>query len=124
LLVCLCIIFFFQAEDGIRDPLVTGVQTCALPIFPPARATRHLLATSARPGPHGFFTSGSCKKQNIGNFCLTGRIRLLWTGQSGPAKEVSRCLKSFAQGWIMNIRSPTSTMKDCMGMEVLPACWF
>src|SRR5687767_15808926 len=27
-----CIIFFFQAEDGIRDKLVTGVQTCALPI--------------------------------------------------------------------------------------------
>src|SRR5205823_10713030 len=26
--------FFFQAEDGIRDKLVTGVQTCALPIFP------------------------------------------------------------------------------------------
>src|SRR6266536_807313 len=26
------IFFFFQAEDGIRDPLVTGVQTCALPI--------------------------------------------------------------------------------------------
>src|SRR5258708_37184421 len=25
-------IFFFQAEDGIRDDLVTGVQTCALPI--------------------------------------------------------------------------------------------
>src|SRR5258708_28337203 len=29
----LCIFFFFQAEDGIRDDLVTGVQTCALPIF-------------------------------------------------------------------------------------------
>src|SRR5207244_7730048 len=26
---------FFQAEDGIRDDLVTGVQTCALPISPP-----------------------------------------------------------------------------------------
>src|SRR2546427_11589256 len=26
--------FFFQAEDGIRDLTVTGVQTCALPIFP------------------------------------------------------------------------------------------
>ena len=25
-------VFFFQAEDGIRDRLVTGVQTCALPI--------------------------------------------------------------------------------------------
>src|SRR5258708_31683862 len=33
-LVCLNVIFFFfQAEDGIRDDLVTGVQTCALPIF-------------------------------------------------------------------------------------------
>src|SRR2546426_3475096 len=32
------IIFFFQAEDGIRDYKVTGVQTCALPI-------------SSRPGP-------------------------------------------------------------------------
>src|SRR5690625_6472896 len=26
-------IFFFQAEDGIRDGHVTGVQTCALPIY-------------------------------------------------------------------------------------------
>src|SRR2546429_5908881 len=28
----LAIVFFFQAEDGIRDVAVTGVQTCALPI--------------------------------------------------------------------------------------------
>src|SRR5256885_6033145 len=34
--------FFFQAEDGIRDYKVTGVQTCALPIF----AASHL-------GPRG-----------------------------------------------------------------------
>src|SRR2546429_902438 len=27
-------VFFFQAEDGIRDVAVTGVQTCALPIYP------------------------------------------------------------------------------------------
>src|SRR5688572_21074944 len=30
------VFFFFQAEDGIRDLTVTGVQTCALPIFIPA----------------------------------------------------------------------------------------
>src|SRR2546425_13209876 len=70
--------FFFQAEDGIRDKLVTGVQTCALPIcrrrsrspeagggargrcVPPARAGRAPRPTSrggkapraapARPG--------------------------------------------------------------------------
>src|SRR6266487_6661978 len=28
-----CFFFFFQAEDGIRDGRVTGVQTCALPIY-------------------------------------------------------------------------------------------
>src|SRR6266446_329367 len=28
-----CAVFFFQAEDGIRDYKVTGVQTCALPIW-------------------------------------------------------------------------------------------
>src|SRR5687768_17690822 len=28
------LVFFFQAEDGIRDVAVTGVQTCALPISP------------------------------------------------------------------------------------------
>src|SRR2546425_9915535 len=32
LVYCFCFFFFFQAEDGIRDKLVTGVQTCALPI--------------------------------------------------------------------------------------------
>src|SRR5687767_15182996 len=41
--------FFFQAEDGIRDKLVTGVQTCALPIL---RSTRprssHARASSWR----------------------------------------------------------------------------
>ena len=31
--------FFFQAEDGIRDWSVTGVQTCALPIFGSSRKT-------------------------------------------------------------------------------------
>src|SRR6185437_5922833 len=32
---CFCFFFFFQAEDCIRDKLVTGVQTCALPISMP-----------------------------------------------------------------------------------------
>src|SRR5688572_9129766 len=37
-----CFFFFFQAEDGIRDLTVTGVQTCALPIStcPPAGRRR------------------------------------------------------------------------------------
>src|SRR5205085_4804179 len=41
--------FFFQAEDGIRDLTVTGVQTCALPISPiPPRAVGLTLASGKR----------------------------------------------------------------------------
>src|SRR3989440_8084752 len=32
-LIIFIVFFFFQAEDGIRDLIVTGVQTCALPIL-------------------------------------------------------------------------------------------
>src|SRR5687768_17689693 len=39
-------VFFFQAEDGIRDVAVTGVQTCALPIC-------SRLAISTARGPSG-----------------------------------------------------------------------
>src|SRR2546430_9929836 len=39
----LTLIFFFQAEDGIRDLTVTGVQTCALPILPPAMKLKTLI---------------------------------------------------------------------------------
>src|SRR5256885_13676936 len=35
-------VFFFQAEDGIRDYKVTGVQTCALPISVLSRAVREV----------------------------------------------------------------------------------
>src|SRR5690606_33138270 len=61
-----CIIFFFQAEDGIRDFHVTGVQTCALPIHfgelePLMDATEEALQQVPDVGPivanhiHAFF---------------------------------------------------------------------
>src|SRR5262249_16495904 len=47
----MCSVFFFQAEDGIRDWSVTGVQTCALPIsdVPAGRAHRNVTAIDAVP---------------------------------------------------------------------------
>src|SRR2546422_5396644 len=61
--------FFFQAEDGIRDVAVTGVQTCALPISVDVRhgaiaglgalladrriAARGRVAVAVGPGQHG-----------------------------------------------------------------------
>src|SRR2546425_6161100 len=45
------IFFFFQAEDGIRDKLVTGVQTCALPILVGDRDVPEPCQTRARWAP-------------------------------------------------------------------------
>src|SRR6516164_7366910 len=42
------VFFFFQAEDGIRDGTVTGVQTCALPIC--AADYVHKILLGATPG--------------------------------------------------------------------------
>src|SRR3989440_9178840 len=54
-----CLFFFFQAEDGIRDLIVTGVQTCALPISRAADAAAarfrkiHVLCNNAGVGVVG-----------------------------------------------------------------------
>src|SRR5205807_7107793 len=42
--------FFFQAEDGIRDYKVTGVQTCALPIFLESGCASRTTAVDPGPG--------------------------------------------------------------------------
>src|SRR6266436_3516866 len=66
-------LFFFQAEDGIRDVAVTGVQTCALPIsgrqraVPPHRARRHGDRRSRRwPGGQGAPRS---EERRVGKEC-------------------------------------------------------
>src|SRR5437867_10509449 len=42
------VVFFFQAEDGIRGRTVTGVQTCALPISARISRAREILAALER----------------------------------------------------------------------------
>src|SRR5699024_12059020 len=50
--VLLVLFFFFQAEDGIRDRNVTGVQTCALPIYPVRGLPRGAeIASGSSPRP-------------------------------------------------------------------------
>src|SRR2546427_12922169 len=58
--------FFFQAEDGIRDLTVTGVQTCALPISQngrqggdPAKLARALVAIAGEDPPPRRFIAGA-----------------------------------------------------------------
>src|SRR2546430_12430146 len=57
--------FFFQAEDGIRDLTVTGVQTCALPILP------HVVKRDGRREPFDrqklrASILKSCEKRSVG----------------------------------------------------------
>src|SRR3989337_2799930 len=68
--------FLFQAEDGIRDATVTGVQTCALPILTPARS----MPTSVPP---------ACwTGRNPGGARFRGAVPyLLPPGQAPPAWE-------------------------------------
>src|SRR5438105_6376932 len=79
--------FFFQAEDGIRDPLVTGVQTCALPIFRvPALLERVGLADRARE-PISRFSKGMVQRLGIAQ-ALLGDPDLLVLDE--PSEEIGR----------------------------------
>src|SRR5690349_22428293 len=63
------VIFFFQAEDGIRGLYVTGVQTCALPISrsPPRRPARSCPGTDGRPPTR----AARSEERRVGKECRT-----------------------------------------------------
>src|SRR5436305_12481476 len=94
--------FFLQAEDGIRDADVTGVQTCALPIFGarPARPGRAVLRALLRPRP--VFRRRRSEERRVGKECSTRwpaddenkKSRCDRRSVRGPAMEVDKALQS------------------------------
>src|SRR3989440_6962188 len=68
--------FFFQAEDGIRDLIVTGVQTCALPIY--SRAT--VRGTDGRDRRAG---------RDVGQLAARAQARRVSASGSAPATVVT-----------------------------------
>src|SRR5256885_16270219 len=64
-------VFFFQAEDGIRDYKVTGVQTCALPICRPLVCAYHAWRYDAQgrvaniPDCDQLYQFGKCELKNL-----------------------------------------------------------
>src|SRR5205807_2996421 len=108
---CNSVFFFFQAEDGIRDYKVTGVQTCALPIFPDSLIEAELFGytegafTGARKGGSaGLFREadgGTLFLDEIGDMPVTLQAVLLrflddWTVRpvGGSKREVDVLLVS------------------------------
>src|SRR5437879_12858695 len=82
------IFFFFQAEDGIRDTSVTGVQTCALPISVlPAPDPR------PRPAPRGPGKRGRSEERRVGKEC-----RSRWTPYNLKKKRDKRNNAGGASG--------------------------
>src|SRR3712207_9363104 len=87
------VIFFFQAEDGIRDIGVTGVQTCALPISRRGdvdRADDHrgrggAARALARRGDGG----GRARPVQIGRASCRGRVEISVVAVALKKKEVN-----------------------------------
>src|SRR5438105_6928803 len=97
-LTCIFFIFFFffQAEDGIRDPLVTGVQTCALPIS--GSILRHAarfghLGKSGRDSAVGWSVGGWHSGAPRGN-----QVRGAWLFLAVRSEE-RRVGKECRSGW-------------------------
>src|SRR2546422_2575179 len=78
--------FFFQAEDGIRDVAVTGVQTCALPISP------HKLWISGGPGCSGSFEQGLDRAMDHLSRCLRARPVRIPLSQGAGTAAATRAL--------------------------------
>src|SRR5256885_11357419 len=84
----LCGIFFFQAEDGIRDYKVTGVQTCALPIFHVLEKVRHTR----------FAVALVSRSHQVGH--IHRKLRLRWIGiQQNSRSEERRVGKECRSRW-------------------------
>src|SRR5215510_1930376 len=84
--------FFFQAEDGIRDGHVTGVQTCALPIFRENAATQPRIARAVGTAARARSTTGGWRVPEI-----VSRKADRITGDQGPARPRPGAKRAFAR---------------------------
>src|SRR2546430_17218136 len=88
-------VFFFQAEDGIRDLTVTGVQTCALPISTARGAVRAYSMPPTRPATRRStpawtpWSAGSSSRDARDHSAPAGAARRA-TGRRAPAQDRPR----------------------------------
>src|SRR5205823_11599268 len=94
-------VFFFQAEDGIRDKLVTGVQTCALPISEIFRACLGGDVQQTPPNPAAQATGKPSEHQRMPQtperfdwLLLAGRDELIDLQERSEERRVGKECKS------------------------------
>src|SRR5262249_56377946 len=91
--------FFFEAEDGIRDWSVTGVQTCALPISPALAELSALEAAAGRAAAIGEALARAAAASGKG-----AGATVLWelaaeaAARAGDGEAAARWLRAAAQG--------------------------
>src|SRR5690554_6051789 len=105
------LVFFFQAEDGIRDADVTGVQTCALPIF------RHKYNYDADNRITNVFTSkdGVIYEQDAKYFYYDHGP--LARTEIGHSKVQAMDYAYTIQGWIKSVNGEEIDEKTMMGWD-------
>src|SRR2546430_5344469 len=79
------VFFFFQAEDGIRDLTVTGVQTCALPISGGPGGSRRTFLRRGRPALYSIHGRGAASLLRVDNGRRFHRKRHHMAPMSGRA---------------------------------------
>src|SRR6266436_958392 len=94
MIVALAVFFFFQAEDGIRDVAVTGVQTCALPILQIMLASPTMRVVveghTDSVGSHDYNMKLSERRANaardymVAKGISASRIKTAWYGETRP----------------------------------------
>src|SRR2546422_1612506 len=125
-MVLSCFFFFFQAEDGIRDVAVTGVQTCALPIL---RGETVFLEYWRRPDAtgaafrDGWFRTGDVAVSEHGAYRMLGRssVDIIKTGgykvSALEVEEVLRTHPAIAECAVVGVDDPEWGERICAAVE-------
>src|SRR6266487_3400700 len=107
-------VFFFQAEDGIRDGRVTGVQTCALPICRRTRGAedvteRFLVVGLGNPGP------GYAMNRHNAGYMVLDLLASRLSGSFRTHRSRTEVLETRLAGQPVVLAKPRTYMNDSGG---------
>src|SRR5258708_9061712 len=121
--------FFFQAEDGIRDDLVTGVQTCALPIFALVKEHAKKLGVEALMADH--WAEGGKGAADVARAVVKAaesgksKLKLLYPDDMPLVEKIRTIATQIYRAKDIDVHKPVRDQLesfDKMGYGKLPVC--